>query len=229
MTRLLTMSLILLGCGGDTLPTAPTPWEMEEIATCTPGSCPSGLRCIADPVCGATPRCQENLCSAAAPNVVCGCDGRITTAAAGCPGPLAWFGSDLPFGPSYDDVERACDPGLSSPYVIGLEIEILKMEAWEGAGVLLKFREDRIHNRLGSVAGRVEGGVARVQTQVSHDTGYVYGFLALIDLDADGACSPGDIGMQAYFRDASWGDWEQLDLTLVLEAGDLEPLVCDVW
>lgn len=76
-------ALALLGCIGRT-PLA----EQEDagVEGCIDDAdCPGGW-CTGPPACGAVWTCVDEVpCSAAAPSWVCGCDGTIFSAAAGCP------------------------------------------------------------------------------------------------------------------------------------------------
>jgi len=179
-------------------------WDLDEV-------CPSGERCTGSSACGSTWYCEREYpqCSAAAPFMACGCEGRVVSVAAGCISDrYAWaFSIGVPprFGQAC--AAEAIDGQPRSIYVHGT--------GFEDFAKLRLYRND-----LGQVFEYpvVDGAVAALFEPGPNDARQTL-LVVHADRNGNGACEK-DEDFTGAFYPSAW-DGVNLRLTVELSRADL--------
>jgi len=162
--------------------------------------CPEDSFCYGELACGSVWEClpksasagpKPPSCSAAAPFVVCGCDGYVEGRAAGCPHDRYATRLQSQFGGLAAELPGTkpvrCDPTRTGPFAMTYRVRARGFEAYEGK---------KLYWFLGYVSRGELGGV-RVATLEAggfeetlgpFDGGEAHSLPFFVDLDGDGRC-----------------------------------------
>ena len=196
---------LLFSCGlVESTPAEPSPPPTPSSVT-TPGcgtlnanDCDRGLTCFGPSACGSVWKCQKEMpCSAAAPRLACGCDGRVVSVAAGCAGRHAYglaevFGSDGRL-----DVGAPCDPTPTAPYSVAVEVVGTGLEAYDGGRLWMrKSASDRAKDpQTGFPTEGLpvrEGKVSYSSSPSPRAANEAHYSELLLDKNGNGRCDPGE-------------------------------------
>ena len=197
--------------------------EAPEADECVSDSdCGEDSYCHEPEQCGAPRYCEEGYApvSAAPPDLVCGCDGWVTSANAGYPGAHAWRIGSLGY---YGDEEAPCDASAEPPFDFTLRYRFVG-EAPEGRDLTVRLNDSLQTDERVKPLG--EDGT--VEFRATGDQWDNFHVAVRDDQNGDGECSP-DV-------DHAWGTYEvdrRTDLVdFVLEFDvDLQSTatVCGAW